>query len=55
MKKKYRVEAFTYRYGERVIRRTRYTWAYSKAQAVLQAFRGERLPDDWEICAEVAA
>ena len=54
MKKMYRVEAFTYRYGERVVRRTRYTWAYSKAQAVLQAFRGESIPDEWEISAEVA-
>ena len=54
MKKRYKVEAFTHRYGERVVRRTRYTWAYSKAQAVLQAFRGESIPDEWEISAEVA-
>ena len=53
MKKRYRVEAFVWRYGERVVRRTRYTWAYSNAQAVLQAFRGEHIPDEWEICAEV--
>ena len=54
MKKRYRVEAYSFVYGERVVKRTRYTWAYSKAQAVLQAFRGESIPDEWEISAEVA-
>lgn len=51
-KQLYKVEAFVWRLGERVVKRCKYTRAYSKAQAVVQAFRGMSLPDEWEICAE---
>lgn len=51
-KQLYKVEAFVWRLGERVVKRCKYTRAYSKAQAVVQAFRGISLPDEWEICAE---
>lgn len=48
----YRVEAFCYVLGERVVKRCAYTRAYSKAQAIVQAFKGARIPDEWEISAE---
>ena len=48
----YKVEAYCFVYGERVVKRRSYTRAYSKAQAVLQAFKGARLPDEWEISVE---
>jgi hypothetical protein len=51
-KQLYKVEAFVWRLGERVVKRCKYTRAYSKAQAVVQAFKGVSLPDEWEICAE---
>lgn len=52
-KQLYKVEAFVWRLGERVVKRCKYTRAYSKAQAVVQAFRGVSLPDEWEISAEL--
>ena len=51
-KQLYKVEAFVWRLGERIVKRCKYTRAYSKAQAVVQAFKGVSLPDEWEICAE---
>ena len=52
-KQLYKVEAYCFVYGERVVKRRAYTRAYSEAQAVLQAFKGARLPDSWEISAEL--
>ena len=53
-KQRYKVEAFVWAYGERVVKRVTYTHAYSNAQAALQAFKGARLPNEWEISVEVA-
>lgn len=54
-KQLYRVEAFVWIYGERVVKRIVYTRAYSRRQAELQAFKGKHIPDEWEISAEEAA
>ena len=51
-KKLYKVEAFCFVYGERVIKRREYTHAYSEKQAIMQAFRGARLPDGWSVTAK---
>ena len=48
-KRLYEVEAFCWVYGERVVKRRAYTRAYSEKQAILQAFKGARLPDNWSI------
>lgn len=51
-KKRYEVEAFAWIYGERVVKRTKYTHAYSEKQAIYQAFKGQRLPDSWSVSAK---
>lgn len=54
-KQLYEVEAFCWVYGERVVKRRAYTRAYSEKQAILQAFKGARLPDNWSISARRAS
>lgn len=51
-KQRYEVIAFAWIYGERVIKRREYTHAYSEKQAIMQAFRGARLPDGWSVTAK---
>ena len=51
-KQLYKVEAYCFVYGERVVKRRAYTRAFSRAQAVAQAFKGARLPNGWEISVE---
>lgn len=50
-KTRYEVIAFVWIYGERVIKRRAYTHAYSEKQAIMQAFKGARLPNNWSITA----
>lgn len=51
MKQRYKVEAFVWIYGERVVKKCAYTYAFSAAQAVLQVFKGRQIPNEWEIAA----
>ena len=53
-KRLYEVEAFVWIYGKRVVKKKAYTKAYSEKQAILQAFKGARLPDNWSINARRA-
>lgn len=52
VKQPYEVEAFVMVYGERVVKRKAYTSAYSERQAILQAFKGARLPENWGVSAK---
>lgn len=54
-KRLFEVEAFVWIYGERVVKRRVFTRAYSEKQAILQAFKGARLPDNWSISARRAS
>ena len=50
-KQLFEVEAFVWIYGERVVKRRVFTSAYSERQAIYQAFKGARLPDNWSVSA----
>lgn len=51
-KRLYRVEAFEWVFGERVVRRERYVRAFSTQQAVFLAFRQTTLRDGWSVNVE---
>jgi len=46
-KKRYKVEAFEWVFGERITRKLAYVSAYSERQALLLAFRGQPVRDGW--------
>ena len=51
-KRLYRVEAFEWVFGERVVRRERYVRAFTTQQAVFLAFRHTCLNEGWSVVAE---
>ena len=51
-KRLYRVEAFSWQYGERIVHKERYVHAHSPQQAIYLAFRKTVLNDSWSVNAE---
>lgn len=51
-KRKYRIEASEWVYGERKPRRQWYEWAYSKRQAIALVLMKNSIPDQWILEAE---
>ena len=51
-KKLYKVEAFSWVFGERKVHKERYVHAHSPQQAIYLAFRRTVLSDSWSVNAE---
>jgi len=54
-KRLYRVQAFSWIYGERKVHKERYVHAHSRQQAIYLAFRHTCLNEGWSVNAEEVA